>query len=183
MERWPWVAGTTGSAHQFPSRLVSVSCSVMFSHAALSFAARKASGVPSAQLDLGVGGRGRPEPLIEGDEVEGDDPLPDLSVSAGTFVRDVLPPAAATSEEQEGFRRELLDVVRSAFCACSSSGTVRTYESVLKNIAPKVIYKLGSPVLPMHSESQFCVFRGRADARPEDAIVGHRPSRGAMELC
>ena len=56
-----------------------------------------------AQLDLGVGGPGRPEPPIEGDEIEGGDPPPDLSASAGTFVRDVLPPAAAPSEEQEGF--------------------------------------------------------------------------------
>ena len=90
-----------------------------------------------------MGGPSRPEPIIEGDELEGGVPVPDLSISSGTLVRDVLPPASAPSAEQEGFRRELLEVVRSTLGASSASGTVRTYEATLHGIVPKVTLKLG----------------------------------------
>ena len=134
----------------------------MFSHAAMSAAVRKASSAAMGLPDLDVGVPSRPEPLIVDDELSDEEPLPDLSVSAGAFVREVLPPAVAPSPEQEAFRRDLLGVVRSAFGACASSGTARTYETVLKSIAPKVTAKLGSSVLPMQSEAQFYAFFGAA---------------------
>ena len=92
--------------------------------------------------------------------MEEDGPLPDLSVASGTLVRDVLPPASNLSSEQEGFRRDLLEVVRSTFGANASSGTVHTYEAVLRGIVPKVTLKLGSAVLPMRTEAQFFAFFG-----------------------
>ena len=52
---------------------------------------------------------------------------PDLSVSSGTLVRDVLPLAPNPSPGQEGFRRDLLEVVRPTFGANAASGTVRTH--------------------------------------------------------
>ena len=85
------------------------------------------------------------------DELEGTLSPPDLSVASGTLVRDVLPPAPNPPPEQKGFRRDLLEVVRPTFGANAASGTVRTYEAVLRGIAPKVTMKLGSNLIgPMH---------------------------------
>ena len=132
----------------------------MFSQAALSAASRKAASGSQHALGLGLGGPERPQPFVVGDELEEDGPLPDLSVASGTLVRDVLPPASNLSSEQEGFRRDLLEVVRSTFGANASSGTVHTYEAVLRGMVPKVTLKLGSAVLPMRTEAQFFAFFG-----------------------
>ena len=132
----------------------------MFSQAALSAASRRVASGSRHALDLSLGGPERPQPFVVGDELEEDDPLPDLSVASGTLVRDVLPPASTLSSEQEGFRRDLLEVVRSTFGASASSGTVHTYEAVLRGIVPRVTLKLGSAVLPMRSEAQLFAFFG-----------------------
>ena len=134
--------------------------SAMFSHAALEAASRRAASGPQQAADLGLGGPGRPEPFIVEDEMEVNPSPPDLSVSSGTLVRDVLPPAPNPSPEQEGFPRDLLEVGRPTFGANAASGTARTYETVLRGIAPKVTMKLGSAVLPMRSEAQFYSFFG-----------------------
>ena len=110
--------------------------SAMFSHAALAAASRRAAFGPQQAVDLGLGGPGRPQPFVVEDELDEDCPLPDLSVTSGTLVRDVLPPASSLSSEQEGFRRDLLEVARSTFGANASSGTVHTYEAVLRGIIP-----------------------------------------------
>ena len=73
--------------------------SAMFSHAALAAASRKAALGPQQTVDLGLGGPGRPEPFIVEDELEENPSPPDLSVSSGAFVRDVLPPAPNPSPE------------------------------------------------------------------------------------
>ena len=134
----------------------------MFSHAALAAASRKAALGPQGAIDLELGGPNRPEPLIVEDELEGILSPPDLSVSSGTLVRDVLPPAPSPSPEQEGFRRDLLEVARSTLGANAASGTVRTYEAILRGIVPKVTMKLGAAVLPMRPEAQFYSFFGGA---------------------
>ena len=129
----------------------------MFSHAAMAAAPRRASvGATDPPIDLSVHGAGRTEPIIIGDEVgEGPPPLPELSASPAPLVRDVLPPAARASPEQDAFRGNLLEVARPAFSASSASSTVRTYEAILRGIVPKVTLKLGSAVLPMRTEAQF----------------------------
>ena len=132
----------------------------MFSHASLSSAFRRAALGPQPPMDLGLGGPDRPQQMEMDDELDNDVPLPDLSVASGTLVRDVLPPAASLSSEQEGFRRDLLEVVKTTFGANASTGTVHTYEAVLRGIAPKVTLKLGSAVLPMRAEAQFYAFFG-----------------------
>ena len=132
----------------------------MFSHAALSAASRKAAWSSQQAVNLELGGPDRPEPLVMGDETEAAPAPPDLSIASGTLVRDVLPPATSPSPEQELFRRELLEVVRSTFGANAASGTVHTYEAALRGIAPKVMAKLGSAVLPMGTEAQFLSFFG-----------------------
>ena len=138
--------------------------SAMFSHAALSAASRKASfGTVAPPVDLGLEGPGRPEPVIIDDEME--DGLlspPDLSASSTPLVRDVLPPAASASPEQEVFRRDLHEKVRSTFGASSASGAIRTYEAILRGVVTKVMLKLGSVVLPMRAEAQFYSFFGTA---------------------
>ena len=50
--------------------------------------------------------------------------------------------------------------MRSAFYAGSASSAVRTYEAILRGIAPKVTLKLGSAVLPMRTDAQFFSFFG-----------------------
>ena len=132
----------------------------MFSHAALSAASRKAACTSQQSVNLELGGPDRPEPFVMEDETEAAPAPPDLSIASGTLVRDVLPPAASPSPEQELFRRELLEVVRSTFGANAASGTVHTYEAVLRGIVPKVMAKLGSAVLPMSTEAQFLSFFG-----------------------
>ena len=132
----------------------------MFSHAALSAASRKAASSAQQTVNLDLGGPSRPQPFVIEDELEDECPLPDLSVASGTLVRDVLPPAHGLSPEQETFRQDLLEVVRSTFGSSASSGTVHTYEAVLRGIVPKVTLKLGSAVLPMRTEAQFYSFFG-----------------------
>ena len=141
-------------------RAFSLFVSAMFSHAALSAASRRAARASQQSVNLELGGPGRPEPLITEDEMETAPSPPDLSIASGTLVRDVLPPVASPSPEQELFRRELLEVARSTFGANAASGTVHTYEAVLRGIAPKVMAKLGSAVLPMSTEAQFLSFFG-----------------------
>ena len=137
-----------------------VCLSVMFSHAALAAASRKAARTTNQAVDLELGGPNRPEPFVMEDETGEDPPHPDLSIASNTLVRDVLPPAASPSAEQETFRRDLLEVVRSTFSANAASSTVHTYEAVLRGIVPKVTAKLGSSVLPMRTEAQFLSFFG-----------------------
>ena len=134
--------------------------SALFSHAALAAASRKAFRGSQGTIDLELGGPNRPEPLIMEDELEGGIFPSDLSVSPGALVRDVFPPAPAPSPEQEGFRRDLLDLVRSTFGASAASSTVRTCEATLRGVAPNVTMKLGSAALPMRSEAQFYSFFG-----------------------
>ena len=136
--------------------------SAMFSHAAMAAASRKASiSTIVPPVDLGLDGASHSEPIIVDDEVEDDPPpLPDLSVSSAPLVRDVFPPALSASPEREAFRGNLLEVVRTTFGACSASGTVRTYEAILRGIVPKVALRLGSAVLPMRREAQFYSFFG-----------------------
>ena len=117
--------------------------SAMFSHAALAAASRKAALGPQGAIDLEVGGPNRPEPLIVGGELEGILSPPDLSVSSGTLLRDVLPPAPCPSPEQEGFRRDFLEVVRPTFGANAASGTARNYEAILRGIAPQGHHEIG----------------------------------------
>ena len=113
----------------------------MFSHAALLAAPRKASvGAADPPVVLGLEGPGRPELVIIDDEMEdGALSLPDLSASTAPLIRDVLPPASSASPEQEAFRRDLLDVVRTTFSASSAPGAIRTYEAILRGIVPKVM--------------------------------------------
>ena len=134
----------------------------MFSRAAFSVASRKASAsVSLPPVDLDLAGPGRPFPVVVGEEVEGDSrPLPDLTVSSGPLVRDVLPPASVVSSAQKAFRRELRGAVQSTFEVSAAAGTVRTREATLRGIAPKVAAKLGSQVLPMSAEAQFFAFFG-----------------------
>ena len=153
-----------------PARLVvsafcfSFSHFVMFSRAACSAASRRAAAsAHSLRVDLDLSGPTRPCPLIVGDEPEAPSmTLPDLAASSAPAPQDVLPPASALSADQEDFRRQILDEVRLTFEACAASGAVRTYEAILRGIAPKATLKLGPPVLPMATEAQFLSFFGAA---------------------
>ena len=76
------------------------------------------------------------------------------------LIRDVPPLAFSSNSEQETFRKDLLDVAHSAFSCSAASGAVRTYGTVSRGIAPKVMRKLGSHVAPMRAEAQFYSFFG-----------------------
>ena len=136
--------------------------SVMFLSAALSSASKKAT-LPwsSPQVDLDMSSGSRPRPVDFAEDVP--EPVlapPDLSASAAPVVQDVLPPASPRSPPQETFRRELFSSLSSAFEVSAASGAVRTYAATLRSIAPKVMSKLGCPVLPMLSEQQFFAYFG-----------------------
>ena len=88
------------------------------------------------------------------DEFEGESPsLPDFSGPAAPPSRDVLPLAFSPNPEQEAFRKDHLCVARSAFSTSAASGAVRIYEAVIRGIAPKVMRKLGSHVVPKRSST------------------------------
>ena len=112
-------------------------------------------------MDLNLSGPSRPCPLIV-DEDQESPPIvvPDLTVSSAPSPADVLPPATALSGDQEDFRRQIRDEVRLTFEGGAASGTVRTYEAILRGIAPKATLRLGSSVLPMATEAQFLSFFG-----------------------
>ena len=88
--------------------------------------------------------------------------LPDLAAPSAPAPQDVLPPATALSADQADFRRQILDEVRLANEARAASGTVRTYEAILRGIIPKVAPKPGSSVLPISTEAQFLSLLGAA---------------------
>ena len=86
----------------------------MFSHAALSVASRRAAAsAHSLHVDLDLSGPARPCPLIADDEPEAPSlTLLDLAASSAPAPQGVLPPATASSTDQEDFRRQILVEVR-----------------------------------------------------------------------
>ena len=58
------------------------------------------------------------------------------------------------------FRRQLLVTLQASFSTSAASGTVRTYESALRAIAPRIALRLGAQVSPTHSACQFYSFFG-----------------------
>ena len=85
----------------------------MFSHAAFSAAFRRVAAADGlTSINLSMSGPAHPEPPIVDEEPDDHTGLdPDLGVSNLTTPRDVLPPAAALSQAQEEFRRQLLEEV------------------------------------------------------------------------
>ena len=123
----------------------------MFSHGAFSVVARNAAAsVRPLPVDLDLSGPNRPSTVVVDEEPEASPiSLLDLAASLVPSALDFLPPAATLTAEQEDFRRQTLDEVRLAFEVSAASGAVRTYEAILRGIAPKAALKLGSSVLPM----------------------------------
>ena len=122
---------------------------------------RAAASVQTPPIDLDLAGPGRPCPVIIDEEPDGPSaPSPDLAASSAPLVRDALPPASASSSEQEAFRRQTFDEARSTFEVSAATGTGRTYGAILRGIAPNVTLKLGSQMLPMSAEAQFLSFFG-----------------------
>ena len=111
----------------------------MFSRAAFSVVAgRAAASVRNPPIVLDLAGPGRPCPVVVDEEPEDPSiPLPYLAASSAPLARDVLPPALALSPEQEAFRRQTVGEVRSTFEVCAATGAIRTYEGILRGIAPK----------------------------------------------
>ena len=154
----------------------------MFSHAAFSVVSEEAAAsVRNPPIDLDLAGPGQPCPVVVDDEPEYPPiPLPDLAASSAPLARDALPPALALPPEQEAFRRQTSDEVRSTFEVSASTGTIRTYEGILRGVAPKVTLKLGSQVLPMAAEALFLSFFGAVlllgpkSPSPVSALPGFR---------
>ena len=134
----------------------------MFSHAVFSVASKKAAAsARPPPVDLNLSGPHRPCPVIVDEEPEASPiSIPDLAASSAPSAPDVLSLATSLSAGQEDFRRQTVDEVRLAFEASAASGAVRTYEAILRGLAPKAALKLGSPVLLTSAEAQFLSFFG-----------------------
>ena len=154
----------------------------MFLSAALPATSKKATVASSStQVDLDLSSASRPCPVDFEEDVTDPVPAPpDPSVSAAPVSQDVLPPASSLPPPQEAFPRDLFSTLSAAFEVSAASGTVRTYEATLRSIVPKVMSKLGSPVLPMVSKAQFfavfgsVLLLGPKSASPVSAQPGVR---------
>ena len=136
----------------------------MFARAALASASREAAASPSpAPVDLDSASPGCPRPVAFGEDVNGaPESVPEWSVTAPPSAQEVSAPAPVLSPEQELFWQQLFSSLQAAFTASAASGTIRTYESALRAIVPKVTWKLGTEALPLISASQFFSFFGSA---------------------
>ena len=129
----------------------------MYARAAFESASRAASAARAQeQVDPDLSSPNRPCPVaFDEDITEAPGDFPDLSVAAPLSAQEVLVPAHTLSPDQGSFRQQLLATLQSAFSTSAASGTVRTYESALRAIAPKIALKLGAQVSPMRSACQF----------------------------
>ena len=119
--------------------------------------------VPPVRVDLDLTSPGCSRPVaLDDDANEAPEAAPDLSVTVPSSPEGVPAPESALSSDRESFRQQLFSALQSAFAASAASGTIRTYESTLRAIVPKVALKLGTQVLPMISDCQFCSFFGSA---------------------
>ena len=98
----------------------------------------------------------------------GDFPVSDVAVPASLLP----PPPGSPLAERERFRKEARSTLQPLFAPSAVPGTVRTHETTLRAIAPKVTAKFSSCVLPTASERAFyaCLqqrcFLGPSPRRP-----------------
>ena len=92
-----------------------------------------------------------------GDEGEVFDPAPaDLAVSLAPRELGVATPAEGTlSSERQSSRREVVATAQSPLATSAAPGSVRTYETPVRAIAPRVAANLGAQVFPMLPEDVF----------------------------
>ena len=143
----------------------------MFARAALAPASRAAAASPPpAPVDLDLASPGCPRPVAFDEDVnEAPESVPDLSVTAPPSAQEASAPASALPLEQELFWQQLFSSPQPAFPASAASGTIRTYESTLRIIVPKVTLKSGAQALPLISATQFYSSFGSA------VLLGPKP--------
>ena len=158
-------------AASIPSLCLSV-CLRTFSRAVLTSATRAVSRTLQVeQSDLDPSGPYGSWPFAFDEDTEGPSmSMGDLSVSDISLPASSLPPALRTPSAKRRFRQEVRDALQSLFALSAAPGTVRTYETPLRAIAPKVAAKLSSRALPMDSESASYALSGAA------AVLGPGPS-------
>ena len=136
-------------------------CFSMFSHAAFASATREVSrGVRLEHVDRDLTSPDRDcvfafedDPAAPGVSL-GDFPVSDVAVPASLLP----PPPGSPLAERERFRKEARSTLQPLFAPSAVPGTVRTHETTLRAIAPKVTAKLSSCVLPMEPAGVFYAF-------------------------